>query len=376
MVEGPDRPLSFSSPLLARVSHSGILLADTAHTGSVETLTRIWQDVLQRSPISPEENFFDIGGDPRKALKVFEELNRQHGTRFPALLICQAPTISSLSKYLDRGSEPAISSSVLLKDGSALPPIFIIHGLGGSVLEFMRLVRSFPSSRPFYGLQAQGTSGAQPPLETIEEMAQSQLDSIRRVQPHGPYTLIGFSMGGLVALQVARSLESANEKIASLTLIESYPGPRFTPFSQRLRIFYREARSHVRSASPMPLPDALRYLRDSSFRLQYESAQHTARGGICVEELPLLGEGMLPVRAAAYRALGRYQPFPYAGRVQFVRASESLHFPDDPAAAWAGFLDNLEIVTVPGDHRGILTTHFADLGQVLSRFLLAEGRLE
>ena len=78
---------------------------------------------------------------------------------------------------------------------------------------------------------------------------------------------------------------------------------------------------------------------------------------------------MQHVRDCAYQALKRYRPHYYSGKIKFVRAEISSDFPDDPVAVWANLAAEFEVETVPGDHLGILTTHFESLGSVLSRYL-------
>jgi len=78
---------------------------------------------------------------------------------------------------------------------------------------------------------------------------------------------------------------------------------------------------------------------------------------------------MQQVRGSAYRALQRYRPHFYRGKIRFVRAQIPTEFPDDPRAVWGSLAGEFEVETVPGDHLGILTTHFESLGAVLSRYI-------
>lgn len=78
---------------------------------------------------------------------------------------------------------------------------------------------------------------------------------------------------------------------------------------------------------------------------------------------------MQRVRESAYLALMRYRPRFYKGKIKFVRAEDSSGYPDDAAAVWTNLADEFEDATVPGDHLGIITTHFESLGSILSRYL-------
>src|SRR5437879_1588269 len=74
---------------------------------------------------------------------------------------------------------------------------------------------------PFLALQAQGLEGDEKPLDMIEEMADQHLRSLRQIQPTGPYDLGGWSLGGLIAFEMARRLEAAGEDVGTLALFDS-----------------------------------------------------------------------------------------------------------------------------------------------------------
>ena len=149
-------------------------------------------------------------------------------------MIYQAPTVAALAALLENSAKSVLPPLALLKAGSEAPPVFITHGLGGSILEFFALVRHIQSSHPIYGIQAKGTDGLQDPLDRIEEMAEFYLDAIREVQPRGPYLLIGYSLGGLVTLEMAQRLSARGEKVALLAMLDAYPFRNYLPFPQRV----------------------------------------------------------------------------------------------------------------------------------------------
>jgi len=94
-------------------------------------------------------------------------------------------------------------------------------GAGGGTLSLRPLCLALGSGQPFYGLQAVGFDGKVPPLETIEDSAMVNIAAIKSIQPQGPYTLLGYSNGGVVAYEMARMLLESGEKVASLMLLES-----------------------------------------------------------------------------------------------------------------------------------------------------------
>src|SRR5437762_13611809 len=100
---------------------------------TVETLTLIWRRVLQRSPIGPEDSFFDIGGTDALADLLCSEIGQVYGRPLPSATLRQAPTIAALADILEKPTPRRPSPFVHLKAGSEKPPIFIAHGLCGTV---------------------------------------------------------------------------------------------------------------------------------------------------------------------------------------------------------------------------------------------------
>ena len=89
-----------------------------------------------------------------------------------------------------------------MQPGGSRPPFYCIHGADGHVLKFHLLAKHLGSDQPFYGLQARGVNGAAMPRTSIEAMVAAYYDEIRAVQPDGPYYLGGYSLGGLIALEL------------------------------------------------------------------------------------------------------------------------------------------------------------------------------
>ena len=309
----------------------------------IDVLSAIWRRVLQLPSVAVEDNFFDLGGDSSLALKLFAEIAQVCGRELPPVTIYQAPTITALATLLERPAALQFPPLVLLKAGTEEPPVFLAHGLGGSAMDFFQPIKHIQSGRPIYGLQARGISGIEEPFDRIEDMAEFHLDAIKKIQPHGPYLLIGYSLGGLVSLEIAQRLSASREKVALLAMLDAYPHIRHLPRGQRLRLGAHRARRGLRYLSANRVyqpPDGMSF-----------------------------SPAMQRVRDSAYLALTRYRPSFYPGKIKFVRAGIRSAFPDDAAAVWAKLANEFEVETVPGDHLGMITTHYESLAAVLSRYL-------
>jgi acetoacetyl-CoA synthetase len=332
-------------------------------TSAVEFLLPIWQRVLQRSSIQTKDNFFDLGGGPASAAQLFSEAAKGCGRHLPVVLIYSAPTIEALARVLEQPEAPRVPPLLLLKAGTDRPPIFIAHGLGDTVLDLFRLVKTIESTHPIYGMQARGIDGVDAPLASVEEMAQFHLEAIKQLQAHGPYFLIGYSLGGLVALEIAQRLSAGGEKVAMLALVDSYPHRNRLSLIQNVRLSLRLAKRRILS----PSASVVRETRTEPL----ESVDRNASLG---QELQSTGRVMQRMRDSAYLALKHYRPQYYAGRIRFVKPAISTDFPDDPAAVWSHLAAQFEMETIPGNHWSMLTTEFEKLGSVLSGYLREASR--
>src|SRR5438445_11545709 len=246
-----------------------------------DVLTPIWQHVLQLSSISVDDNFFDLGGDSALALELFNEIAQACGRELPPVMIYHAPTIASLAALLEGATELRFPPLVLLKPGAEKPPIFITHGLGGSVIDFYQVVRHIQLPHPLYGMQAKCIDGVEEPFERIEDMAQFYLDAVKELQPHGPYLLVGFSLGGLVTLEMAQRLRESGEKVALLTMLDSYPHIRYLSHGQRLRLTTRLLARRLSAVIKLVMRGADSYvLRPSQRPLLISTDRYRPQNGV------------------------------------------------------------------------------------------------
>jgi thioesterase domain-containing protein len=331
-------------------------MTSSLSSSTVDVLSPIWERLLDRASIRPEDNFFDCGGDPAIAIKLFAEIAEVTGRELPPTVIYQAPTIAALASVLEQPrSALQCPPLVELKPGTA-PPVFIAHGIGGTVMELFQLVNHIDVPNAIYGTQAVGIDGKSNPLETIGDMAEIYLDAIKKVQPHGPYFLIGHSLGGLILLEMAQLLSSEREQIGLLAMMDSYPHASYLSLGQRARLLCGQAIRRVSRA--LHLNGTRRPTREEGWTGIYRAPAGAS-----------FAPAMRRVREKADLALKRYQPRFYQGAIRFLRAEVVTSFPADPLPIWAHLAAKFEMETVPGDHLGMLTTHFQSAASILTRHL-------
>ncbi|MDQ2802689.1 MAG: acetoacetate--CoA ligase, partial [Pseudomonadota bacterium] len=186
-----------------------------------QELQTIWESVFGMSPIGLDDDFFELGGHSLLAMAMFSKIGERTGRELPIVTVFRAPTIAALAELLRQDGGPGFSCLVPVVAGAGGPPLFLVHGMSGTVLEMSKLLNALRGDTPVYVLQAAGLDPDGRPHERVEAMAAAYLAQIRAVQPHGPYSLSGFSFGGLVVYEIARLLAEAGEEVALLALLDT-----------------------------------------------------------------------------------------------------------------------------------------------------------
>ena len=190
-------------------------------------LAALWQEILNVERVGLFDNFFELGGDSLSAA-VMSALFPEHlEVELPLGSVFEAPTIADLAVLVERISSESLDPiGVMLtlrtvrKD--AHRPLFCIHPLAGLSLGFSSLLRHLDPLMPVYGLQSRGLRTCEQLPSSIEQIAAEYLEEIRRVQPEGPYRLLGRSLGGLIGHSIVEQMQVRGLEIEMLAMIDSY----------------------------------------------------------------------------------------------------------------------------------------------------------
>lgn len=196
-----------------------------APMGEIENhLAKLWQSNLHIANIGREDDFFDLGGHSLKALNLIQQINNSLQTRLSIQHLYQEPTIKKLASVIANNNEDIQAQIVipLKNSNSNYYPFFICHPISGMIYCFKDLTADWNVPVPLYAIQDPSIVTGQLQFDSIISMAKAYLSAIKKVQPHGPYFLVGYSLGGTVMYEVAQLLQAQNEPIGLLALIESW----------------------------------------------------------------------------------------------------------------------------------------------------------
>ncbi|MEU1984151.1 amino acid adenylation domain-containing protein [Nocardia sp. NPDC019395] len=193
------------------------------------TVAEIFADVLGVDRVGVDDSFFALGGNSLLATKVVARLAVETGIDISVQWLFTDATVGGLAARLAAPAEAeALSEAALrvvlpIRETGDATPIFAIHARDGLAWSFAGLTRLLPEDQPIYGLQSPAYSETGYAPASLAEIAARYLAEIRRIQPTGPYRLLGWSLGGVLAHAVATELQAAGEQVEMLAMLDSHP---------------------------------------------------------------------------------------------------------------------------------------------------------
>ena len=315
-------------------------------------LTNLWEEVLGVRPVGVTDNFFELGGHSLAAVRLFALIEKRLGKKVPLASVFQGATVEHLADILQQRTEPAPHSSlVAIQPSGSRRPFFLIHPAGGHVFPYAHLARHLGSDQPCYGLQARGLEEGQEPHSRIEDMAAYYIEALRTAQPMGPYLLGGWSMGGIVALEMAHQFHAQGQRVALLALLDT----RIPAADEEIDDEDFEARLLV---------DFVRYFgllldpRDALARLPKHELlervlEHAKRAGLMPSDIEVShAEPFIELCKADFRATRNYALHRYPGQITLFKAGQELAATShDPTLGWSDWAaGGVDSYVVPGNH--------------------------
>ncbi|MEO0733444.1 MAG: AMP-binding protein, partial [Bacteroidota bacterium] len=314
-----------------------------------QTLARIWEEVLDHRPVSRHDDFFALGGDSLRSIRVIAGAKKA-GLRLAPHLLFNHPTVAELAAALTPSVDldptkteaaSAYEAVVLLRKGTTdKPPLFCIHSGGGHVFFYRPLANYADGTRSIYALQPPGLLGEKDVQSSIPEMATDYLAAIRKIQPTGPYHLLGTCFSNAVALEMAHQLRAAGETVGALFIVDSGTGNFMRP--------------HRELVGKNRLDTVRRMIQNGAWR----KLKSTVRRRAILLYRKLISR-VDEQRRNLYGTIGSlnhiydtYEWRPYPGGIIFIRSSEFAAMPmkDHHVERWKMLTESVEVLVVEGHH--------------------------
>ncbi|MFI8191714.1 amino acid adenylation domain-containing protein [Streptomyces sp. NPDC085946] len=193
-------------------------------------LAGLFAEVLGVEGIGPDDAFFDLGGTSLLAVRLVGRVREEFGAELTIGSLFEATTPAALAARLDAAAPAAgdaLGVVLPLRAEGERTPLFGIHPAGGLAWCYAGLTARLGPQQPVYGLQARGLTGDEALPRTLQEEAEDYAGRIREIQPHGPYRLLGWSVGGVLAHTVAVLLQEAGEEVELLALLDAFPSEQW-----------------------------------------------------------------------------------------------------------------------------------------------------
>jgi thioesterase domain-containing protein/acyl carrier protein len=285
---------------------------DTLPRNTIEKkLLEIWESTLNVSSIGIRDNFFDLGGNSYLALQMFSDIEKIFNKRLPTSIILQEGTIENLARILSSNNQTRQMSSSLVSIQSfgSKQPLFCIHGGGGEVLIYRHLATELGSDQPLYGLRYPNCENTD--KITVESLAEKYVKEIRKIQSNGPYSLLGFCIGGAIAYEMAQKLIEAEEEVSVLTIF-NFANPQKIPLIIPKEMpLNKKIINKITKIYKMSMKQRAFFVKQT---FQKALGKLIARNTTENKEL----NGMTQTRTTLRAATRGYKPNPYPGKILLI----------------------------------------------------------
>jgi amino acid adenylation domain-containing protein/FkbM family methyltransferase len=317
-------------------------------------LLEIWEELLG-GPIGVEDDFFELGGHSLLGIRLLAAVERRLGARLPVQSLFEGGNIARQAVLLkDVGARHSGPLVPIRRDGTR-PPLFCVHPMGGTVFRYPELARCLGADQPFYALQALEPAGNEIPAAGVPDIAADYLTAARAVAQGGPWRLMGYSFGGLVAHEMACRLLADGEEVEMLSIVDALPARP----DQRTEQSEAEVMAHFLGHHDALVEADLRVSPEELAAMEPGKRREAMLSRIARANLlpPEAGQAHVLRLYEVYRqnwfAFVRHRPRVYPGRTLLFKTGtrQAVAAAHREWSAWC--TGPLEVVELPGTHADI-----------------------
>ncbi len=334
----------------------------------IEAVLCAWCRELLRLPqVQASDDYFAIGGESLSAARLMRKIAETYGANIRLSELVQRRTMRALAQLVAVANQDLAWSPVVpFQTDGEKPTLFLIAGLGGNILNFQFVAEAL-ENRPVYGVEAQASGKDSEVLASVEEMARTYLEEIRRIQPHGPYHFAGYSFGGVLAFEMAQQLRSAGQEIGFLGLLDTCEWHYTRSVLGNLSPLERFQIQYGNTLKQIVFGPKRRATLSKRLKATIDNRKLAAsrRSGSRIRALEA------SVEHRNYYALTHYKPKRYHGEIHLFSCPDSSPLRgNDPTLGWGHLAGKVNISEIAGEHEKLTAPPFAGmLGRAIDKSL-------
>jgi amino acid adenylation domain-containing protein len=326
-------------------------------TESEKVVHTIWKDLFNSHKISIYDNFFDLGGTSLMALTLLSLIKKNTNVHLSFLLLNQYPTIESLAKLLTTPNLVDIPNILVpIKTGKNKPPVYLVNAGGLVTGGFFNLSDELDNDQPVFGFQTNGYNKQGQLHKSIEEVAEDYVNIMIRENASGPYCLAGYSLGGIIAYEMAQQLKALGKEVKLLAMIDSLTrDPELIKTSYNLTTVLRMVGLNLFLLTQNPVR-AVNYtigILKAAFKRIF-STNNTTTSPTDVVSPDIVYDESFNVFSHQIAAYKNYVIKPYNGNIVVFRARKITFYMDDFInLGWKQYAKKVKSISISGHHYSI-----------------------
>jgi amino acid adenylation domain-containing protein len=304
-----------------------------------EIIYNIWSEALKMKDISLTDNFFEIGGNSLLAISVFLKIKSAFNVELDLKVFFASPRILDLGEVIEITKQKMVdnkpdefSNIMHFNIGGNKTPVFLVHLDNGNYI----ISDHLGPDQPVYGFFHPGSEGEAIRYQNVNQMAKAYLDNVLALNPAGPFYLIGFSFGGVLAFEMAVQLQKAGHEVPFLVLIDSLSPLAWKPIKWQSN-FFKIMRKNILGPLRRWLEREIKLIICKSY---------------------ILTKNPIPIKQRKFyiyqkykKLTKRYKPNKFNGGILLFRANDNNSF--FKYLGWETLVENVKMISLEANHTTI-----------------------